>query len=187
MSPNQIDPELVQDTDGSSIDTAITPPETIPPDLTDDNDGPPSRASYPISYSIPEPGSTFIIRSVWSRNIITLLMGQVVLAPPEDNFGSPHWECIETNGCLGFRNIASGRFLGRNNQWLLCCSVNWHQEHEKFHIRSRPEGGYILLMTHWGKLRPVGMKDEKGEKKLAMVESGNTNGIVWEFVEVDTI
>ncbi|PVH79473.1 hypothetical protein DL98DRAFT_516075 [Cadophora sp. DSE1049] len=185
MSLNQIKPESVQDTDGSSIDTAITPPETIPPDLTDDNDDPSRGASYPSSYSVPKPGSTFIIRSVWSRNIITLLKGQVVLGPP-GSFGSPHWECVETDGWLGFRNVASYGFLGRDDQWLLCCSVKWHRGHEKFHIRGRSEGGCVLLMTHWGKLRPVGIKEEKGEKRLAMIETGDTNGIVWEFVEANT-
>jgi len=33
-------------------------------------------------------------------------------------------------------------------------------------------------------LQPVGIKEEKGEKKLAMIENGSTNGIVWEFVDV---
>lgn len=106
-----------------------------------------------------------------------------MLAPP-GNFGSPHWKCVESDGWLGFRNVASDGFLGRDGQWRLCCSVKWHREHEKFHIGSRSEGGYVLLMTHWRKLRPVGIKEEKGEKKLAMIENGNNNGIVWEFVEV---
>jgi hypothetical protein len=53
--PN-LSPKLDQHTDGSSIDTAIASPETIPPDPTDDNGGPPSRgASYPKSYLVPEP------------------------------------------------------------------------------------------------------------------------------------
>jgi hypothetical protein len=183
MSLNQINPESVQDTDGSSINTAITPPETIPPDLTDDNDGPSDGASYLSAYSAPEVGSTFSIRSVASRHIITLLKGQVVLAPP-GNLGSPHWECVETGGWLGFLNTASYGFLGRDGQCLLCCSVKWHREWEKFHIGSRSEGGYVLLMTHKRELRPVGIKEENGERKLAMIEKGNTNEIIWEFVEV---
>jgi len=51
MSFNQVNPKSVQDTDGSSIDTALTPPETIPSDLTDDNDDPFGGVSYPSSYS----------------------------------------------------------------------------------------------------------------------------------------
>ena len=112
---NQVNPEPVQDTDGSSIDTTITPPETIPPDLTDDNDGPSRCVSYLSSCLIPNPGSTFIIRSVSSRNITTLLKEQVVLSPPGSH-GSPHRECVETDGWLGFRNIALYGFLGRNDQ-----------------------------------------------------------------------
>ena len=183
MSLNQINPELVHDTDGWGIDTAITPPEIILPDLTDDSDGTSAGASYPSSHSVPEPGSTFIIRPVSSRHILTLLKGQVVLALP-GSFGSSYWECVETEGWLGFRNVASHGLLGRDGQWLLCCSVKLHREWEKFHIGSRSEGGYVLLMTHWGKLRSVGIKEEKGEKKLAMIENGSTDGIVWEFVKV---
>jgi hypothetical protein len=114
MFINPTNPEAVQDTDASSIDTTITPPETIPPDLTDDNDNLSRSVVYPSSYTAPKPGSTFIIRSVSSRNIITLFKEQIVLAPP-DSLGSPHWECVETDGWLGFRNIASDRFLGRND------------------------------------------------------------------------
>ncbi|MCJ1382647.1 hypothetical protein MMC17_005760 [Xylographa soralifera] len=183
MSPNQINPEWVPDTDSFSIDTAFTPPETIPPDPPDDHDGSFAGASYLSSYSVPEPGSTFIIRSVSSRQIITLLKGQVVLAPP-GSFGSPHWECVETGGWLGFRNVAAYGLLGRDAQGLLCCSAKLHREWEKFHIGSRSDGGYVLLMTHWGKLRPVGIKEEKGEEKLAMIEDGKANVMVWEFVEV---
>ena len=100
---NQVNPEPVPDT------------ETIPPDLTDDNDGPSRCVSYLSSCLIPNPGSTFIIRSVSSRNITTLLKEQVVLSPPGSH-GSPHRECVETDGWLGFRNIALYGFLGRNDQ-----------------------------------------------------------------------
>ncbi|MCJ1389920.1 hypothetical protein MMC18_002777 [Xylographa bjoerkii] len=166
MARKQIKPESVQDTDGS-----------------DDTDGRSGGASYPSSDSIPEPGSIFIIRSVSSRRVVTLLKGQVVLAPPA-SFGSPYWECMGTEGWLGFRNVASSGLLGRDGPWLLCCSVRSHREWEKFHVGSRAEGGHVLLMTHWGTLRPVGSKEENGEQKLAMLENGSTDGIVWEFVKV---
>lgn len=188
MSPNQIDPELDQDNDGSSIATPITPPETISPDPTvDDRSGPPCYgASYPKSYSVPEPGLILVIRSVVSEDVITLYGGNVVLAPL-GGFGSQFWECIKTDGWLGFRNVASGGMLGRDNKWLLCCSVKWHREHERFHIsKVEPEGGYILLTAHRRKLCPVGLKEEKGEQKLAMLESGNTNGAIWEFLREGT-
>lgn len=147
MSLNQNNLDSVQDTDGSTIDTAITPPETIPPDLTDDNDD----TSYPGSYLVPKPGSTFIIRSVSSRDIITLLKGRVVLEPP-GSLGSPHWECVETGGWLGFRNVASDGLLVRDQHRELCCIAKYHLECEQFHIGSRSEGGYVLLMIQNGEL-----------------------------------
>jgi len=39
MALYQINPESIPDTDSSSIDGAVTPPETIPLDLADNNDG----------------------------------------------------------------------------------------------------------------------------------------------------
>ncbi|RDW63763.1 hypothetical protein BP6252_11308 [Coleophoma cylindrospora] len=91
MSRNQLPPESSQDSDDSSDDTAVTPSESISPDLTDQKDSPAGGVSYPSCCFVPEPGLTYIIRSVWSRQIITLLKGQVVLAPP-GGFGCPHWE-----------------------------------------------------------------------------------------------
>ena len=95
-----------------------------------------------------------------------------MLAPTGSNFGSPHWKCVETDGWLGFRNTASNGSLGRNDQSLCCCSVNSHLEFVKFHLRSRSEGGFVLLMMNAWKLLPVGFKEEKGEQKLAMLEKG---------------
>ena len=46
----------------------------------------------------------------------------------------------------------------------------------------RPEGGCILLMTHFDKLWHVGMKVEEGVEKLAKIEE--SNGIAWEFAKV---
>ncbi|RDW59211.1 hypothetical protein BP5796_12135 [Coleophoma crateriformis] len=74
-------PKSGQDTDDSSDDTAVTP-GSIPPDLTDHKDGPAGSVLYPSYYFVPKRGVTYNIRSVWSRQTITLLKGQVVLASP---------------------------------------------------------------------------------------------------------
>lgn len=184
MSFSQTNPESVQDIDCSSIDTALTPPETIPPELTDDKHDLPNSASYRTLYPDPKAGSTYIIRSISSRDTITFLKGQVVLAPP-DSLGSPHWECEKNGGWLGFRNIASNGYLGRNGQWLLCCSANKHKRHEWFQIGNGPEGGHVLILpTDDMELQPVGIKEEE-QQKLAMISREDTSKIVyWEFVEV---
>ena len=48
----------------------------------------------------------------------------------------------------------------------------------------RPEGGCVLLMTHWERLWHVGIKVEQGVEKLAKIEEGASDGMVWEFVKV---
>ncbi|KAF2094063.1 hypothetical protein NA57DRAFT_47193 [Rhizodiscina lignyota] len=135
------------------------------------------------SSSVPWPGSTFIIRSISSWQVITLLDGQVVLAPPSSS-GSTHWECVETKGWLGFRSPISGKFLGHDTRGKLCCSAERHQGWENFCVRATPEGGYVLLMTHFERLRHVGIKIEQGVEKLAKIGDGASDGIVWEFIRV---
>ena len=49
----------------------------------------------------------------------------------------------------------------------------------------RPEGGYVLLMTHFEKLWPVGIKVQQGVETLAKIENEVSDGIVWEFVKVN--
>jgi hypothetical protein len=39
-------------------------------------------------------------------------------------------------------------------------------------------------MTHWRKLHPVEIREGKGKEKLAMVENGNDNESIWEFLKV---
>jgi len=180
MSLIHIDPKAIPD-DDSTIYTANTPPETLAGDLVDDQD--PLGGSKLSSSSVPWPGSTFIIRAASSGHVITLVDGQIKLAPPGGR-GSIHWACVETKGWLGFRNLVSGRYLGHDDKGKLRCSVNRHQGWENFCARLRPEGGYILLMTHFERMWHVGIKVEHGVEKLAKIGDGGSDGIVWEFVKV---
>jgi hypothetical protein len=181
MVLNRIDPDPVLDTENSTIHTAITPPEIVVNDLLDDLD-PLSQPKLSAS-SVPWPGSTFIIRSVTSGDVITLRDGKVVLDRPGSR-ASFHWVCVETKGWLGFRNPISSRFLGHDKDGKLCCAAVRHQGWENFCVRMTPEGGYILLMTHFERLWNVGIKMERGAERLAKVGEGRSNAIEWEFVKV---
>ena len=101
-----------------------------------------------------------------------------------DGRGSIYWTCVETKGWLGFRNTVSGKFLGHDAKGKLCCSVERHQSWEYFCVRMRPEGGCVLLMTHYERLWHVGFKVEQGVEKLAKIGDGGSDGIVWEFTKV---
>jgi hypothetical protein len=47
-----------------------------------------------------------------------------------------------------------------------------------------PEGGYVLLMTHFERLWPLGVKVEQGVEILVKTGKEISDGIVWEFVKV---
>lgn len=181
MALYNVDPNPIPDFDDSTVYTANTPSETDAADLLDDQD--PLDNPKLSSCSVPWPGSTFIIRCAASGDILTLLDGQVVLAPPGGR-GSIHWACVETKGWLGFRNTVSGRFLGHDTGGRLRCSAERHQGWENFCARMRPEGGYVLLMTHFERLWHVGARIERGVEKLAKIGDGGSDGTVWEFVKV---
>lgn len=168
--------------DDSTInDTAVTPPETVADDLTDEDPlGIPSTST-----SVPWPGSTFIIRSILTGHVLTLLDGKIILAPPGGR-GSIHWSCVENKGWLGFRNTISGRFLGHNKNGRLCCVADRQQGWENFCVRMVPDSGYVLLMTHFERLWKVGLKVEgDGEKLVKMNAAEAEEGKVeWDFIKV---
>ncbi|KAL2044107.1 hypothetical protein ABVK25_012463 [Lepraria finkii] len=181
MVLNQVDPKPVLNHDDSTVDKSTTPPESIATDVLNHQD--PLGGAEPSSYLVPWPGSTCIIRSVSSGHVITLLDGQIKLTQPGGR-GSIHWVCVETKGWLGFRNTVSGKFLGHDGNGRLRCSADQHRGWEYFCVRPRPEGGCILLMTHYMRLCQVGIKVEQGVEKLAKIENGESDGIGWEFAKI---
>lgn len=184
MVLNFMDPKPISEADTSTVyGGAATPPETVAADIEFLDDQDPFGGVNVSSASVPWPGSSFIIRSVSTGDVITLLDGQIVLARPGGR-GSIHWACVETKGWLGFRNSISGRFLGHDAQGKLCCAAGRQQGWENFCVRLRPEGGYILLMTHFERLWNIGIKVERGVEKLAKIGDPGPDGIVWEFIKV---
>ena len=174
------DPNPIVDPDESTNYTVTTPPETVMSDLLDDD---PLSNLRINSSSVPWPGSSFIIRNTSSGHVITLRDGQVMLAPPGGR-GSIHWACVDNKGWLGFQSPVSGRFLGHNFHGNLLCSAAQQQGWENFCVRLRPEGGFLLLMTHWDRLWYVGSYVENGMEKLRKVADKESDGIIWEFVKV---
>ncbi|KAK6585506.1 hypothetical protein PZA11_002233 [Diplocarpon coronariae] len=165
--------------DSTACGGAVTPPETVT-DLLE-NDCP--SVDLKESSSVPWPGSTFIIRSVSSGRVVTLVEGRIELAPPGGR-GSIHWACVQKMGWLGFRNPVSGRYLGYCGNGKLRCEAGKQKGWEDFCVRLTPEGGYVLLMTHDEELWYVGSVNDHGMEKLAKVSERVKDAIVWEFVKV---
>ena len=171
--------------DDMSVWTAATPPETIVDDdfpHHGDNDTPPEPSPQPLL--VPWPDSTFIIRSITTGHVLTLLDGRVTLTAPGGR-GSIHWQCVETKGWLGFRNTVSGRFLGHDDKGRLKCSAGKQLGWENFCVRVRPDGGCVLLMTHWERLWCVDVREDGGGTHLCKVGDGVEKGASWEFVKVE--
>ncbi|OBT50917.1 hypothetical protein VE04_09375 [Pseudogymnoascus sp. 24MN13] len=174
MSPNQFDSESISDPDDSTIYTPTTTSNTFTADLPGNHDQ---------SSSVPSHDSTFIIRSVSSGHVITLLGGQVVLALPGRG-GSIHWACVETEGWLGFRNRISNKFLCHDWKGGLKCSAEQHDGWRHFSITPVPQGGYIMQMLDFSTLRPIVIKVEGGLQTLGRTGNKLSDGIIWEFVRI---
>jgi hypothetical protein len=182
MVLNYIPPQPISEpdhNDDSTVWTANTPPATVMNDLPDAEDlfsSPKSRSS------VPWPGSTFMIRHAATGHIITLHDGRIQLLPLGSR-GSIYWACVETKGWLGFKNTITGCFLGHNFHGNLVCVARKHLGWENFEARLRPEGGYVLLMTHFERLWHVGVRMDMGTQRLAKLGDGAADGEVWEFVK----
>jgi hypothetical protein len=174
MSLNQFDSESISDAVNSIIYTPITTSENFTVGSLENHD--PSR-------SVPSHGFTFIIRSVSSGHVITLLDGQVMLAPPGDR-GSIHWACVETEGWLGFRNRISNKFLCHDWNGRLKCSAEQRDKWRHFSVTPVPNGGYIMQMLDWWTLRPIVINAENGLRKLGRTGNKLSDGIAWEFVKI---
>ncbi|OAP64940.1 hypothetical protein AYL99_00912 [Fonsecaea erecta] len=185
-----------------------TPPTTISAlsDKGDDDDDDYTLSSPPRPrFLCPWPGSLYMIQSSWGK-ILTLHGGEVILSEPDDRGigavgGSVHWACEENKGWLGFRNVASGKYLGYdgkgNRHGRLVCVSPHHRGWENFVVRPRPDGGYLLFTTHYDQLWRVGTrlvekqqqvqgKERGAEAILAKIDGEDALGeeIVWEFIKV---
>ncbi|KAJ9606817.1 hypothetical protein H2200_008827 [Cladophialophora chaetospira] len=160
MDLKRITSKVASEAGGSTACTALTPPSTICPDP--DDRSPACTTNATLSSSVPWPNSTYIIRCATTGDVLTFYNGQLSLSPLGGR-GAIHWACIDTKGWLGFRNLVTGRYLGYDGHkhGKLRCSTEKHPLWERFCVRLRPNGGYVLLVTHYEKLWPVGTKVER--------------------------
>ena len=178
----------IRDDDTTSNWSAFTPAETATIHMEDNSDELLKEDPLTITSSVPWPGSTYIISHGTSGSAITLDRGRVTLAPsggPPSSSGSIYWDCVEVNGWLAFRHRVSGKYLGYDKGGSLICGAGQPKEWEQFCARAVPQGGFILLMTHWHELKPVGVID--GQKIVKLGQNHKTkiaDGTVWKFVKV---
>ncbi|RBQ74470.1 hypothetical protein FVER14953_20336 [Fusarium verticillioides] len=128
--------------------------------------------------SVPYPEAIFIIRHRDSGKVITIVNGDLRLCEGFNPRGGFHWECIERDRWLGFRNCVSGTIIGHNDRKKFIARVNHHQSHEYFTLRPSPQGGYELLTRHGQELWSVAVGDDGSE--LVEVKG---EGALWDFLK----
>ncbi|KAF1987681.1 hypothetical protein K402DRAFT_43655 [Aulographum hederae CBS 113979] len=205
MSVSHFDQTTVLEDDKSSVWTSATPPESTIAELSNlkgllvktlaEKTAAEEKLAQ-MAKSPPKPtitvlkhGKVFQLRSLPSRGVLTLLGGDVVLAP-EDTLGSTLWMCDEINGWFGFFNIASGKVLGRNAKDSLCCLVDNVHHWQYFIPKTTEDGTHILLMMMMrdGENFLVG-RDASHGLVVVSPEATNVEILHWEFeyVKVEAI
>ena len=96
---------------------------------------------------------------------------------------------MEENGWLGFKDPVSALYLGWDQYPWLRCAVPHHRKCEYMCPRVRPDGGYLLLICHRDRLKPLGVcarETDNGVTQQVRVTELDAEGIVWDFIEVQS-
>lgn len=129
----------------------------------------------------PWKGRSFIIRCPLTGLAIGLQRGILRLVPEDSEYvGGIHWSCVESDErLLGFQNVVSGTFLGRNNRGEFIAEAKLHRDYESFCVRQHPNGGYVLLVNRGSGFLPM----RRDGVKL-VVGTNKDEGIAWDFSRV---
>lgn len=176
----------------SSDEAGLTPANTS---LIESCTNPELPPYHPATAAVaPYKGATFIIRDPQSGLIIALKDGKLGLGPADKGNASigfdighgSHWRCVENEDrWLGFKNAASGEFIGHNNnkkKWCFMAKGEAHGDWQHFCVRQHPSGGHELLVKHWDGFRAM---EVGGDDNRELVVAGEgLGGIAWEFLKV---
>ncbi|KAL4966494.1 uncharacterized protein BDV14DRAFT_198949 [Aspergillus stella-maris] len=162
------------------LDTSMLQPNTPPPIPTPSSVGSSTMNELQVkmesitlqgAISCLHTNGTFIIRDRGIGFILALRNGIPALRSPNmASDTSAHWRCVENDDLwLGFKSVASGRYLGHNNraEWRLVARSEYHDNRELFCARQHPDGGSVLLVGRDGALRVV-KAGEQEQKELVV-------------------
>ncbi|KAL7957899.1 hypothetical protein V8C34DRAFT_324795 [Trichoderma compactum] len=109
----------------------------------------------------PIPGKSFMIQTRNKPNLILALKyGKLVWLDGPIPSGGHIWRCVEKDGWLGFRNMASGTYLGHNKEGKIVATQKEHQDRERFTERRKENGGYMLSVLQETALLGVAISED---------------------------
>jgi hypothetical protein len=143
----------------------------------------PKYKSSDVPTSVPEPGYKYMIRDTATKKVITLVDGCLTLVrDPGPGVGS-HWHCEEQNGgWVGFREGASGKYLGQNNSGGFAVTATKMQSWEWFVLRPRAAGGYNLYVKGWSELKAMGISNAQSFRPELVIAANAKAAARWEFI-----
>lgn len=122
-------------------------------------------ASPPENHPIP--GKSGIIATRTKPNLILVLKyGKLEWLDRPIPSGGHIWRCVKKNGWLGFRNMASGTYLGYNKEGKIVATQKEHKEQQNFTASRKENGGYMLSVRQEEDL--VGVAFSEDGKSLVL-------------------
>ena len=133
----------------------------------------------------PQPGKTYAINKKGSDSVVTLVDGSNVAMRHWEGLPIQKWECVETDGWLGFVSRAStihnsGAHLGRDGNDNLICLQPHHFRWEHFQVVLHDEG-FALEIRKDDLLAFIGIT--AGGSGLKLLHKGTT---WWGFTAIDS-
>lgn len=136
---------------------------------------PPIIRPDPLS-GVPWPGKTYVIALRETNAVLSASARNTLsLTDRRDNDPLTHWRYHETDkGWFTLRNVATGRYLGRNRQGHIIAGATVAGDFENVETRANPLGGFGLYV-------------KTGASRAGVTPSLGLQGQValWAFVEVD--
>ncbi|KAH6611027.1 hypothetical protein Trco_001047 [Trichoderma cornu-damae] len=130
----------------------------------------------------PKADRSFVIRERREpHRVVALENGELKIVNDPSVGGGWLWQCVKKSGWYGFRNTASGTYLGHNGQQKIVAVAPHHKAHEFFMAERHEEGGYVLLMRHNDELLQVAIS--RDGRSLMEQKVGTS----WDFIEADAV
>ncbi|KAL7907697.1 hypothetical protein GGI35DRAFT_64562 [Trichoderma velutinum] len=125
----------------------------------DDFVKPKQFANPPENHPIPDRSFMIVTRNKPQR-IFALKYGQPEFLAKPIPSGGHIWRCIEKDGHLTFRNMASGTYLGHNDEGKVGATQKQPKQHEYFTAMRKENGGYVLSVPKEGKQIKVAVSED---------------------------